>query len=356
MKNRIAYLDHLKAFAIFLVVWGHNMSAGGGCINEYISFHVVYTFHMPLFAILSGYFFSYKDSCIVFLKKKSMQLLWPLVSWSIIVFGIAPLIQNTYISLSGGEPVHLFATARNIFNNIIDWGWWFLRALYLCFILAFVSTKTSQKHPLLALIISVVLFVVLAWSGIIPNMDNKLKGFFFLYPFFCMGFALKRYDAWIWTKHRQLFFVSCIVFLVCMLFWNGESDRFYAMNTSLIEQTGYENIVGIKVAERSLLRFVIGMAGSLTCILSFRIISDRTNKSSVITSFMSKVGQSTLGIYVLHGFVLDFFGKNALLKESPIFSFLFCLFVSLIIVMVCYYLYQLSLKNKTLGLVLWGKN
>lgn len=357
-SSRIEWADWLKFLAIYCVVFGHliaklstdamNMETTIGLING-----VIIAINMPLFAIISGYFFSYKDSCAVFLKKKTLQLLWPLVLWSIIVVGIIPLIKNTYISFCGGEHVHLFATARNIFNNVIDWGWWFLRALYLCFILAFVSARAWQKRPLLALAISNVLFVSLAWSGVIPNMDNKLKGFFFLYPFFCMGFVLKHYDEWLWR--RQIFLLSCLSFLICLLFWRGEPDSFYGMNTSLIKQTGYENIVGVKVVERSILRFVIGLAGSLTCIISLRILNEKFEKISTISSFISKVGQSTLGIYILHGFVLDFFVNRIVSKESSFLTFIICFVISLALVMACSFLYQLSLRSKFIRLVLWGK-
>lgn len=136
MKSRIVYIDFLKAFAIFLVIWGHIIGSWGyACINVF-THDFIYSFHMPLFAIISGYFFNSNAFWRDFFTKKTMQLFWPLVSWSIIVFGLIPFVQNSYVSFTGGEPVHLFAMQRNVFYNVIDWGWWFLRALYLCFISA----------------------------------------------------------------------------------------------------------------------------------------------------------------------------------------------------------------------------
>lgn len=54
--KRITYIDWLKAFAIFLVLLGHsiqNLSAAG-MMDGLHGF--IYSFHMPLFMMLSGFF------------------------------------------------------------------------------------------------------------------------------------------------------------------------------------------------------------------------------------------------------------------------------------------------------------
>ena len=55
--ERIKYLDYLKAFAIYLVVYGHllcdyadEQASSPVCIT-------IYSFHMALFMSLSGFFF-----------------------------------------------------------------------------------------------------------------------------------------------------------------------------------------------------------------------------------------------------------------------------------------------------------
>ena len=54
MVKRVDYLDYAKGIAIILVVLGHIFS--GGNIKTYI-----YSFHMPLFFIISGYLFNYSN-------------------------------------------------------------------------------------------------------------------------------------------------------------------------------------------------------------------------------------------------------------------------------------------------------
>lgn len=51
-KKRLVFVDVAKAIAIFLVVLGHVVS------SNTTTKLVLYSFHMPLFFILSGFFFS----------------------------------------------------------------------------------------------------------------------------------------------------------------------------------------------------------------------------------------------------------------------------------------------------------
>lgn len=57
MKQHLLYIDEIKGFAIFLVVIGHILE-WSFCSYEtgYLSpFHgLIYSFHMPLFAFVSG--------------------------------------------------------------------------------------------------------------------------------------------------------------------------------------------------------------------------------------------------------------------------------------------------------------
>lgn len=50
-KERLLYWDTLKGFLIILVVFGHCGTAVG---DNMLS--VVYSFHMPLFILISGFF------------------------------------------------------------------------------------------------------------------------------------------------------------------------------------------------------------------------------------------------------------------------------------------------------------
>ena len=58
MKKRIYELDNLKAILIFLVVLGHLLISftHDTCETAKYLSSFIYSFHMPLFIIISGYF------------------------------------------------------------------------------------------------------------------------------------------------------------------------------------------------------------------------------------------------------------------------------------------------------------
>lgn len=73
-KKESFYWDLVKGLAIFLMLWGHCIQycaqEAAGYLTD-IVFKTIYTFHMPLFMLVSGYLFSYS------FRKRSMAELLP---------------------------------------------------------------------------------------------------------------------------------------------------------------------------------------------------------------------------------------------------------------------------------------
>lgn len=62
MHQRNNHIDIIKGLAIFLVIWGHIVQDTAGNADIYfdnIVFKVIYSFHMPLFMLVSGYVYNY---------------------------------------------------------------------------------------------------------------------------------------------------------------------------------------------------------------------------------------------------------------------------------------------------------
>ena len=57
-QNRIQWIDFAKGITILLVIIGHALDASHSVSEKYIV-HVIFSFHMPLFYILSAYTFRY---------------------------------------------------------------------------------------------------------------------------------------------------------------------------------------------------------------------------------------------------------------------------------------------------------
>lgn len=76
-KSRNNYIDFLKGIGIFLMILGH---------HENIITDWIYTFHMPLFFILSGVFHKNEKNFLQFIKKKTKSLLIPYFTFSGMLF------------------------------------------------------------------------------------------------------------------------------------------------------------------------------------------------------------------------------------------------------------------------------
>lgn len=76
-NNRLAYMDIAKGLGILCVIAGH---MGNETINRF-----VFSFHMPLFFIISGYFISEGLSSANLFKKRARQLVPPYVFTCLIV-------------------------------------------------------------------------------------------------------------------------------------------------------------------------------------------------------------------------------------------------------------------------------
>lgn len=89
--RRMAFFDFLKMFAMFMVLWGHAIQhLQTSDVWGNIMHKIIYTFHLPLFMMIAGFFCisSMNLNSFTFFKKKGTQLLLPCITWSIILYGI----------------------------------------------------------------------------------------------------------------------------------------------------------------------------------------------------------------------------------------------------------------------------
>lgn len=98
MKQRLEYIDILRAFAIFLVTLGHALEYGG--YGDGLLHGVIYSFHMPLFFAISGFVAAYSlrnDSDARLDLRGFVSLVWkkfrfimiPYLVWNLLVHPFA---------------------------------------------------------------------------------------------------------------------------------------------------------------------------------------------------------------------------------------------------------------------------
>lgn len=182
--QRIQWPDLLKAFAIILVVIGHVVSTYDvRGYNAPIALWI-YSFHMPLFMMLSGMFFKYTlDKPFgLMIKLKCRTLLLPLVSWSLILLGfqlvtVTPLnewIENIKLWIIAGGPLR---------------GYWYLKCLFLYLIIGYIAVKLL-KNVYISAIITCSIFIIL------PNVNFSRMMIVFFWLGFCYSIVNQKISSW----------------------------------------------------------------------------------------------------------------------------------------------------------------
>ena len=157
-----------KALGILLVVIGHSNAATGNTLGvvewqDYL-YRVIYLFHMPLFFILSGYFFKTEsaDEPLQFIQKKVKGLYLPYVKWMLVFLLLHNLFWYLGIfgSYLGGElPSRLgkfgltsgfanaitFGFADNLSGSPFLGGFWFIPVLFQAAIIVLCITIANKK-------------------------------------------------------------------------------------------------------------------------------------------------------------------------------------------------------------------
>ena len=112
MKERIAYFDFLRGFAIMMVVGIHTYTLG----EDSAEVRQVLNTAVPLFIAISGYFLSYKrmgnkEDYFSFLKKQLPNVYLPVLVWSLPLYALAIYSGRNIF----GQTILLFACGLSIY-------------------------------------------------------------------------------------------------------------------------------------------------------------------------------------------------------------------------------------------------
>lgn len=346
--NRILYVDVVKCLAIFLVVWGHlipNCSAVDSV--DMTIYSVIFSFHMPLFAIMSGMFFRPDTDWKTFLRNKTLGILLPLVFWSFLQEGLISPVRM----LMANEAISVHGVVRNCFYCVMYWELWFLKALFMCFCYAYVSAHWfhSVRSVIVVGVCSVLLLYLLSLCGILPNKSQFLIGFIFLYPFFWVGYILRQCH---WIESKLVWLMAALVWIVLFQFWQGHDDTFYGMNTSYFAHDG---VNGMLLVQKVLLRLLIGIAGSVALIGAIRQLATILSESNVWWNHIAKAGQYTLGVYTLHWVIIMRYVPMPTVPDGMV-GVVLCWCLSVLVMAGCLFMCRLLMHNKWIAMLTIGKN
>lgn len=279
--NRDISLDTLKGFLILLVILGHligSLSTLEGAIWNWI-----YTFHMPLFVLISGYF-SRRD------KLKLSSIIKPLLVFQFI---------NALLLLALGKS---FSVS---FLLVPYWTLWYLLSLVFWRIILRYTPQRILNKPYLLLSLTFVgaLFIgTFLPHGRIFSIQRTIS---FL-PFFLMGYYFKEnlIKQTLWSKKISLLFMI-VVSLFITFIW-------FPSNASIL----------LRGADPYSIEDVPAKVFTLCCTI---VLIYSLWNLKYENAYLAKMGRDSLFYYLYHGLFIKFLINPLVVKLNLPTNLLFCI-------------------------------
>lgn len=280
-ENRKNYIDLSKGIGITLVIIGHLNQDIFQSAKGLIS--VIYTFHMPLFFLLSGILFNKDVELKQFFNKKAKSLLVPYYIFTILFMSktALPLLFNL---LTGDKEVSKELIGLIISRFIIGEGLWFLPCLFTTSILFYSLCRTIKKDKYIVATSCLLAFIgfELVKSGI-----DRLPFQFSQSLIYLLYFSLGYYSCERIKDMTKCYRLKCIG--LCGL-WSA----FNALNLILFGK--------IRSYDSALIFLLAPLFASLAIVLFARNIHNYNNLFGKIVLYL---GRNSLIFYILHGFILN---------------------------------------------------
>lgn len=223
MKTRLTFLDNMKGIGIILVILGH-ISYNQGLTTW------IYSFHMPLFFIISGFLF-YSSSKINYIRKRMYSILIPYFFFSLLSFVYWLVIES---SIRGGDN-NIALTFLGIFsaqsggNYVFNIVLWFLPCLLMTESIFYLINKYCSRS-----LAPIVLFIsVIGYFNSILNPVRLPWGLdiaMIALSFYGIGFYASKYRSKLYTlnrlqkKQKLGLFLILLMLSICLCQMNGRVD------------------------------------------------------------------------------------------------------------------------------------
>lgn len=235
--KRETIISICKGIAIILMVIAHAEAPGWLC-------KFIFEFHMPLFFITAGYFFSlkYLNDEATFVKKRIKGLYWPFVKWAVFFLIIhnwmfdLGVLNETFGNDAGGvtHPYNWHQMQQNLWNIFTAMGgydqflcgaFWFFRGLFVASILYLIiykvldsSLKSARWKSAIPYLVCLIMLLLCAWKTseglkvitLVQGGYRDMMGCFF----FGCGFIFRKFV----DDYRQAMAHQSVAILCNMVF------------------------------------------------------------------------------------------------------------------------------------------
>lgn len=301
-KKRDYLFDNIRGLLIILVVFGHSIRPRTDNMILDGIYTFIYIFHMPAFIFISGYF------CKNVQKSHDTAIKTFLVPFLVLNF------LSYLLNMGLGSNLYFFNI--NIFDA--QWGLWFLLSMFLWRF--FLKEFIQIKH---ILIVSVLIGL---FTGLFKGFGAYLsigRMFAFL-PFFIAGYLFNSKHLKKLLSLPKIISYASIVVVALITVVSIVYDLI--PNEMLYFRTAYR-YSELNTVNGTLMRFGLYILGVM---MTFALISIFSHKKT----FLTKLGQNTLTVYIAHLFVLTVLLPTVELIGNDIIFSLICIALTVIITVV----------------------
>lgn len=295
---RLSWIDIAKGIAIILVVVGHFIQSYGKDLDFLL--RLIYSFHMPVFFVISGLTFNWNSKALIFIKKKVKALLFPYILFVIITF-----VYNVIAALLKGQLSEeleilnksifqtVFVTSDSYFINL-----WFLPCLFLALVFLYIIFHCIKNDIMRGIVCGIIAIASIRIHrmcvGYFP-MCCDISGVALLWIYF--GYIIHKFK--IYKRLEKLY--SILFPALILIFLNYLSSILYPDVTDSYRQLLFSNVI---------ISLITGISGT---VLIFSVsITIKRNK------WIEYIGRNSNLIYGVHFLLLGVLGK--ILSKLPIFA------------------------------------
>lgn len=279
-SKRVDYIDIAKCLGMFLVLLGHTVA------SDTIIKNIIYSFHMPLFFLLSGMVLHEdvrvgKREWIAYAKSKFYGVILPYLIWAGIYSAFS--WKNALFILYGTRETLVSAGSL---SSLWFFPVWILACLVTDFLIS-ISGKLKRKQT----IILVICMVVFACVGFLLPHNEKYGNplgidiAFVAASFVILGFLIRKCFIKLSMSFLPLKLIVSAVMLLVFLFTIQFSDS--SVGYVLMANGLYGNV----------LIFLLNAVFGSCFVIAVAILISGLNCSKSILLY---IGRNTLGIFLIH--------------------------------------------------------
>ena len=300
MNRRIAWIDYCKAFAICLVIIGHilmSTSSSNSHIDNMIMV-MIYSFHMPLFFMLSGLVFR-KNGFVEGLKKKFVRLMIPYLVFCFMEFCFKLIFYSLWDQKRVVEYIDSFTKERIIDSILMNSssafsGYWFLPVLFCSSILLTILLKIDNHvYEFLFMLVGILVAIRLSLYNV--RLPLGLGEALLAVPFLYIGFKEKE-SGYSRLKKTWVFIITIFGYISTIAYWKYMDYGIADMHNSAIRNP--------------LAFYILGLCGGYITMFGIKWISSITlppihTWHLLMDKFCEYIGANSLYIYGIHYMLLE---------------------------------------------------